>query len=214
MPFTGVNKKTGVRDAMKYLKLNTAGIPIQPYMLEKAKKYAEYPILFGKQAIKELLKFILKRKRLSINKDSLDKLTFNPMSEEQLQKDADKWMSGWKKQFSIDDFEAPLTEENQKGRTYRISVMQDLIDFCRERGYMPVYVIPPVTKYLANRFTSRFRDIYIYQYLKQVNRNIPLLDYFDNKELMDKDLFFNSFFFNQKGAKQFTERVLKDLNNK
>lgn len=209
MPFTGLNKKTGIRDAIKYLKIDTQGEPIQPYMYKEACRYAEYPILFKKPAVKALIRFLLGKDKLSVdNKPNMER---NPMSDEELRQDAVRWMSGWKRQFTIDDFEAPLTEQNRKGREYRIGLMRQLIDFCKERAYQPVYVIPPVTEYLANKFTPKFRDIYIYDYLKQVDREIPLLDYSQEKSLMDKDLYFNSFFMNLRGRKLFTKRVFKDL---
>lgn len=209
MPFTGLNKSTGLRDAMKYLKIESQGKAIQPYMYKEAQRYAQFPILFGKPAIKALLKHLLGREsRPKAHPSTFDS---NPMNDKQLQLDADRWMKGWKKQFSIDDFEAPLTEQNQCGRGYRINLMRELIDFCLERSYQPVYVIPPVTEYLAKEFTPKFCQIYICDFLKQVDRDIPLLDYSQNKELMQKDFYFNSFFLNHRGAKVFTRRVLKDL---
>lgn len=210
MPFTGLNKETGLRDAMKYLKIESQGQAIQPYMFKEARRYAEYPILFGKPAIKALIKYLMGRDKPIYNK-KVD-MERNPMSESELQQDATRWMAGWKRQFSIPDFEAPLTQQNQQGRDYRIGLMRKLIDFCTERTYQPVYVIPPVTEYLARQFTPRFRQLYIYDYLKQVERDIPLLDYSDDKALMQKDLYFNSFFLNKKGRKLFTKRVLRDLN--
>lgn len=209
MPFTGLNKQTGIRDAMKYLKIDTQGEPIQPYMYKEACRYAEYPILFKKPAVKALLRFLLGKDKLIV--DNKPNMECNPMSDTELCQDAVNWINGWKRQFTIDDFEAPLTEQNQKGREYRINLMRELIDFCIERDYQPVYVIPPVTEYLAKEFTPKFRDIYIYDFLKQVGRKIPLLDYSQAKSLMDKDLYFNSFFMNLRGRKQFTRRVLIDL---
>ena len=209
MPFTGLNKQTGIRDAMKYLKIDTQGEPIQPYMFNEARRYAEYPILFKKPAVKALIRFLLGKDKPSIN--NKPNMEYNPMSEAELRQDAVRWMSGWKRQFAIDDFEAPLTEQNRKGREYRIGLMRQLIDFCVERDYQPVYVIPPVAEYLANEFTPKFKEIYIYDFLKQVDREIPLLDYSQEKSLMDKDMYFNSFFMNLRGRKLFTKRVLKDL---
>jgi hypothetical protein len=209
MPFTGLNKQTGLRDAMKFLKLETQGEPIQPYMFKEACRYAEYPILFGKTAIKALAKYLIGRDKPKYNY-KVD-MESNPMSESELQQDAARWMAGWKNQFSIPDFEAPLTTQNQQGRDYRIGLMRKLIDFCTERTYQPIYVIPPVTEYLAKQFTPRFRQLYIYDYLKQVDRDIPLLDYSDDKTLMQKDFYFNSFFLNFRGRKLFTRRVLSDL---
>lgn len=121
------------------------------------------------------------------------------------------WVKGWKHQFAISDFDAPLTEENRKGREYRINLMRELIDFCTDRGYHPVYVIPPVTQYLDSYFTPRFKETYYYSYLKAVDRPVPLLDYSANKDLMSSALYFNSFFLNHRGRQLFTKQVLKDL---
>lgn len=59
MPFTGLNKKTGLMDAMKYVKFDIQGEPIQPYMFKEAQRYATYPILFKKPAVKALIKYLL-----------------------------------------------------------------------------------------------------------------------------------------------------------
>lgn len=179
--------------------------------IQKTQRYANYPILFKKQAIKALIKYFLGRDK-KIGERPETQLDLNPMSKEELEMDAKRWIDGWKRQFGISDFDSSLTEENQKGRAYRIQLMQRLIDFCTERGYKPVYVIPPVTEHLAKYFTPKFEETYIYGYLKEVNRDVLTLDYSKNKEFrFSDDLFFNSFFLNKKGRKLFTRRVLKDL---
>ena len=209
MPFTGLNKMTGVRDAMKYLKID-AHEPIQPHELRKAQQYAQYPILMGKQAIKAGLMHILGKERpLELSKAvNAEK---NPMSADELENDALRWVNGWKRQFNIVDFEAPLTETNQIGREYRIKLMRELIDFCVERSYKPVYVIPPVTRHLSQYYTPKFEYVYIYGFLRDVGRNVLLLDYSKDEALQEDELYFNSFFLNKKGRCIFTRTVLKDL---
>lgn len=211
MPFTGLNKKTELMDAMKYVKFGIHGEPIQPYMFKEAQRYANYPILFKKTAIKAFIKYFLgKDKQIGVHSETL--LEYNPMKNDELERDAKRWIDGWKKQFGISDFDAPLTKENVEGRAYRINLMQTLIDFCTERGYKPVYVIPPVTEHLAKYYTPKFEETYIYGYLKEVNREVLTLDYSKDKEFrFNDDLFFNSFFLNKKGRKLFTRRVLSDL---
>ena len=211
MPFTGLNKKTGLMDAMKYVKFDIQGEPVQPYMFKQAQRYANYPILFKKQAIKALIKYFLGRDK-KFGERPETQLDLNPMSKEELEMDAKRWIDGWKRQFGISDFDSPLTKENEEGRVYRIKLMQTLIDFCTERGYKPVYIIPPVTEHLAKYYTPKFEETYIYGYLKEVNRDVLTLDYSKDKEFrFNDDLFFNSFFLNKKGRKLFTRRVLKDL---
>ncbi len=211
MPFTGLNKCTGLMDAMKYVKFDLQGEPIQPYMFKEAHRYATYPILFKKAAIKALIKYLLGRDK-AVGTRPETQLETNPMNPQQLEADAKRWIEGWKRQFGISDFEASLTEENKKGREYRIQLMRELIDFCIERDYKPVYVIPPVTEHLAKYYTPKFEETYIYGYLKVVDREVLTLNYSKDAELRgNDDLYFNSFFLNKRGRKLFTRRVLHDL---
>lgn len=209
MPFTSLNKETNIFDTMKYIKFS-AHEAILSKELKKAKLYELFPLLMGKPAIKGLLKHILHKEN---NFDSSSKylLEKSIMSKNELEQDALRWINGWKKQFSITDLNASLTPQNQEGREYRVILMQKIIDFCMERSYIPVYVIPPVTSYLSKYYTKKFKDIYIYNFLKEVDRNIKLLDYSNDQNLANSDLYFNSFFLNKKGANIFTEKVLKDL---
>lgn len=211
MPFTGLNKKTGLMDAMKYVKFDIQGEPIQPYMFKEAQRYATYPILFKKPAVKALIKYLLgKDKKVGVPTET--QLYYNPMTLAELEADAKRWIDGWKRQFGISYFDAPLTKENEEGRAYRIKLMQTLIDFCTERGYKPVYVIPPVTEHLAKYYTQKFEETYIYGYLQAVNREVLTLDYSKDDDFRKNDnLFFNSFFLNKQGRLIFTRRVLKDL---
>lgn len=211
MPFTGINKKTGIYDALKYLHFNLQGEPIEPYLYDKAVKIDRYPILLGKRAAKEAIKYILGRDRKQAPTQPIE-YDSNPLNDEQLEADALAWINGWKEQFDIKDLEAPLTPQNVNGRKIRIALMRELIDFCKERGYKPVYVIPPVTPHLSEYFTPKFEDLYIYNFLKQVDRDIPTLDYSKELRLKDKELYFNSFFLNRNGRRKFTNQVLTDLN--
>ena len=210
MPFTGLDKETGLLDAFKYVNLDCQGEPIQPHMYNEACRYAKYPILFKKKAIKALIRYLL-GKESNADKYAYTKVVHNPMSYRQLDEDAKRWIDGWKRQFGIDDFDAPLTTQNQVGRKFRINLMRELIDFCLERGYKPVYVIPPVTSHLSCYYSQQFESTYVYGFLKEVNREIPLLDYSKDERFKDDDLFFNSFFLHSKGRKMFTLRVIQEL---
>lgn len=212
MPFTGINKKTSVIDAFKYLNLDQQGEVFEPFLYKKACLYRKFPILFGKPAIKALIKYFLKKETSKVDRqNALANVEKNSMDEKQLQDDAQKWIEGWKRQFNILDLEAPLTHENLEGRTYRIEVMREMIDFCIEREYLPVLVIPPVTQHLSRFYTPRFKELYIYDFLREVDRDIKILDYSNDEGLCDSSLYFNSFFLNIKGRKFFTKRVLSDL---
>ena len=67
--------------------------------------------------------------------------------------------------------------------------MRELIDFCLERGYKPVYVIPPVTNNLSRYYTPQFESTNVYGFLKGVDREISLLDY-STDEILKQDYLF------------------------
>lgn len=210
MPFSGLNKETNLMDAIKYVRLDYQGEAIQPHMYKEACRYAKKPILFKKPAIKAIIRYIL-GKESKTDRFAYAMVENNPMSITQLEDNALCFINGWKEQFQISDFEAPLTPNNQKGREYRIKLMRELIDFCIEREYIPVYVIPPVTDHLSKYYTPKFEDIYVYDFLKQVDRDILLLDYSKETNLKKENLYFNSFFMNKMGRQYFTKKVLSDL---
>ena len=209
MPFTGLNKRTGVIDTFKYLETLYWDVVKDMPHLADAQRLRTYPILLGKPAVRAAIRHILGREK-QVRDWRLD-IEDNPMTPEALRRDARMWMEGWSRQFGIKDFDAELTEENQQGRKIRVKVMQDMVDFCLERGYRPVYVIPPVTNSLLSCYSDKFRKRYFYDYLQEVGRNVRLLDYLGDPEFSDDDLYFNSFFLNKRGRGFFTKRVFKDI---
>ena len=208
MPFTSINKQTGLMDAVRYSQ-TLADVLLEEKYRRKANFLAKYPIFMGKRALKEAFKAIIGYHQ---NVQMWQQPENNPMNEAELEADAMNWDRGWRQQFSIADYKAPLTETNAEGRHVRIQAMRDLIDFCQERGYKPVYVILPMTKQLRHYLHDEFLDKYVYEYLKQVERDVPVLDYLKDEELLRPEWYANAYFLNKKGAKKFTGKVLEDLN--
>lgn len=206
MPFSSCDKDTHLMDTYKYLGVYYERQYFDSRFYEKALLYQKFPILFRKTAIKAFLHYI---------KGNDKPKTIHPlkqqMDEQSLKADAEHFINGWKRQFGISDFDAPLTQRNSEGRARRLQTMRALIDFITEREYTPVFVIPPVTRHLSTFYTKTFKETYIYSFINEINRNVKLLDYSDNEELQNDRLYFNSFFLNKVGAKEFTARVLTDL---
>lgn len=126
--------------------------------------------------------------------------------------DSERWIKIWKDEFGITSFEEPLSEVNNKGKEKRIALLKEIFTFCIEHDLRPVIVIPPMHRSLANKFTSTFRENYIYSFVNEANIfNVPFLDYMDDERFDDDKYFYNSFFLNEEGAKMFTNIVLKDL---
>ena len=162
-----------------------------------------------KDMLKGYIRFIVRK--LLGKKDMFD-MSKQPMSAEQLEQDAQRWIDGWKKQFNIQDLEAPLTEHVLEGRQKRIETLKEIVSFCKDREFNLVLVIPPVTKYLSSKITPKFRELYINSFLTEAGaENIPFLNYLDDEELQNPKYYFNSFFLNKWGRKVFTERVIRHL---
>lgn len=118
----------------------------------------------------------------------------------------------WKKQFGIENLEAPLSEKHQEEQKNRITVLREMIEFCEERELRPVLVIPPVYHTLGAKLSSCCRENYIYSFIRSANvREIPFLDYMDDCRFQEERYFRNSFFMSEEGAKKFTKTILDKL---
>ena len=209
MPFTSINKQTGLLDAVRYGQ-TVADVLLEEKYRRKANFLARYPIFMGKRALKEVVKALIGYHQ---NVQKWQQPENNLMSEAELEADAMKWDKGWRQQFSIADYKDPLTKTNAEGRQVRIQAMRDLIDFCQERGYKPIYVILPMTKQLRHYLHDEFLDKYVYEYLKQVERDVPVLDYLKDEEMLQPELYANAYFLNKQGARKFTGKVLQAIDD-
>lgn len=134
------------------------------------------------------------------------------LREEQFEKDAQKYMNSWKKQFSIYNWDNPLSIVNQDAFHDSAVQLGKIIDYCLNHSFKPVLVLPPVTKELSNYFTPEMEDKFIYSFVKKANiKNIPFLNYFKDKRFAETSLFQDSFTLNNVGAERFTFQVLTDL---
>ena len=150
------------------------------------------------------LKHILKEKlqnKLRTNKIS-------PM-QNNIAKTAEDLVSGWKKQFGIDDLCAPLSLKHREEFVSRRGTLNDMIFFCHERLLKPVIIVPPMHRSLRSLLPDDFKKHYVDDFLMGLDASI--LDYMDNN-FRDMNYYFDTaLFLNKKGAKLFTKQVLSDI---
>ncbi|MCD7714055.1 MAG: hypothetical protein LUI08_03895 [Prevotella sp.] len=126
-----------------------------------------------------------------------------------LSESADSFIDGWKKQFGISDLSTPLTEEHKAQQKSRRKTLMEMVEFCKERGFRPVIVIPPMHHTLWRQFPEPFLGNYISPLVEGIDA--PFLNYMRSAEF-DKDEYFSSaLFMNATGAKAFTRKLLTDL---
>ena len=169
------------------------------------KLYIDYPIITAKKQIFRIIKDTKPDTRLELEE--------NPMSKDEIKKDAQSWMNGWKKQFGINHLEnIVLSEENKINIEKNIHILKNMIDFCIEKNIQPVLTIIPVTKELSKHFPDKFVQEQIIDYINKANdKNVRFLNYWKDERFEDESYYINSFFMNKIGRLKFTEQVLKDL---
>jgi hypothetical protein len=178
---------------------------INNYSTRTKRLHIDYPTLTAKRNLVRLIKDVPANTQLDI--------ATNPMNNEELVKDANKWINGWLKQFSLENLSnIYLSVENQKSIVNNVGILKEIIDFCLERNYRPIIVMLPVTKALRSLFPQSFIDEYILDNIKKANaQNVPVLNYLKDARFTSPDLYFNSFFFNANGRKFFTKNMTEEL---
>lgn len=118
------------------------------------------------------------------------------------------FLKGWMMQFSISDLSAPLTHKHLDEFNQRAGVLRDMIDFCVERSFKPILVIPPMHKTLTKRFPTTFIENYVDDFVRAVNR--PDVQFYNDMAIdLPDDCFENALFLNRKGAKCYTREFLR-----
>lgn len=125
--------------------------------------------------------------------------------------DANYWVNLWKQQFEIDDLDSLLSEKNRTEKKNRISLLQEIINFCANRSLSPILIIPPIHPSLSNLFSDIFRENYIFDFISKANLlGIPFYNYMDDERIKDDKYFKNSFYLNNLGSKRFVSLIYTD----
>lgn len=136
------------------------------------------------------------------NKD-IDKSTFEA--------DAKMRMESWRKEFSIIRYSVPLSLVNKDAYSDGADLLSQMIDYCKERDFQPVFVMPPVSDAMRKQFTPEMKKLFIDDFVKKgIGEKAMFLDYFADTRFAD-DCFKNSFILNGAGAKKFIDVVLKEV---
>ena len=178
---------------------------IDNYSIKIKRFYIDFPILTAKKQILRILKDVKPDNRLE--------LASNPMNNEDIKKDAYKWLNGWIKQFGLKDLShIELSDENKISIDKNITLLKEMISFCKENNYEPVLLVLPVTKELSSVFPDKFMQKYIIDYINNSNeQNAKFLNYWKDERFENPEFYINSFFMNKIGRNKFTEQVLEDL---
>ena len=195
---------TGIKYYAKFASTLDPGQVRSIPMLNRALRFINYPLLDEPKAIRYILFDELPDNRLTISNMEL----MYP----QLIEDARKTVEYWLSEFNMKSLDEPLRKELIDGMEISVMNLRNMIDFLVERNLQPVLVLTPMSEPLQDYFTDSVKKNLIYDFLDKVERpNIKFLDYSNNKELQNPDLYFNSLYMNLVGRKKFTKQVLRDI---
>ncbi len=134
------------------------------------------------------------------------------MTDADMEKNASNWMEMWRKEFSIDSFEDPMTLRNRDLKNQAIEIMKDIKTFCDKKGFRLVVVLPPVSIALRKHLTPNLRKLYVETFMREPQlSDIEYKSYIDDSAFNDTTLFKNAYILNKAGSQLFTKRVFTDL---
>ena len=209
MPFTAISTYLkerpdywGMAYYTKFAKiLDSSQSNKMPYG-KSLRMYLNYPLLYDWKAIKYLL--------FDLKPNSTYQISEQPMMKMELEQDSSKWIADWMKEFNLCSLNEVFDDRWKKYYNEAISINQQMVEYCLERGYKPVFICVPMTKHLSSIFPEEFWKYMISDFVKKANkRGVPFVDYTFDDRFSDDSLYFNSFFLNLRGRKIFTAQVIK-----
>ena len=168
-------------------------------------KAVRYPLIFNPKLVKYIVIDDPIDNKLQVSEQTMNKL--------ELERDADRMMKMWLEEFdaqSLTDFLGNKYDQYVKEGQ---EILDEIIDFCKEREYIPVLITVPMSSELSKRFSEEFHQEMIIDFVDGLtNKDVKFLDYFIDETFQDDDLFNGSMCFNLRGRKRFTNQVVRDLN--
>ena len=163
-----------------------------------------FPLLYTPKRVYRIFKDVEKI-NLEQNKNLL---TF-----EEVEKEAKNRVKGWEKQFNLKNMQNPeeIPEELRKIFLQTQSLLQEIINYCKENKFSPVLVVPPCSSVLNKLISKDFLNEALYKNNIESKGEALFLDYLNHEEFQDYKLYINSDMLNENGRIKFTKLFLKDL---
>lgn len=91
------------------------------------------------------------------------------MGDRQLERDAENWIKGWTIQFNINNLNDKFVESHRTVYDRTISMLKDMIEYCKEEKLRLVLVIPPMHRSLCRKFPSVAKEQLIDSFITEAN---------------------------------------------
>jgi len=174
------------------------------------KKYlhCKFPLIFHPKRISQIV--YDKPEILSIYNTYPDYITH-----ERMDKESEEMVGCWMDLFKLDNLKSDkLSEQNKRNIQKSAEELKKIVDFCKERGWTPVVVIPPFSEKLNQFFSQEFVDAVVRQPIRDIlSRDALFLDYQWDDYFQDKPYLYldGGFRLNEHGSQIFMRRIFTDL---
>ena len=136
--------------------------------------------------------------------------TDKPVAPEAFRASVDALLKCWRRDFEIADFAAPLSERNRKAFAANVEVFRKGLEMCRAKGWHPIVVLPPVTRYYDAVFTDKVWRQYVDDFVAAAHvEGVPYWDYSRDGRFRDEANFRNSLMLNRRGSALFTKELVR-----
>lgn len=130
-------------------------------------------------------------------------------------KNMERMANGWINMFSLESLKsAAISAKNVRKIKQNVTYMNDFIAVCKECGFKPVFVIPPISGYLNSFFSQEFLKATLYSLIDDFSRQeIPVYDYLKFEDFQNNLSLFQDggFRLSAYGSKKFMNIFFNDL---
>lgn len=163
-----------------------------------------FPLLYTPKRVYRIFKDI---KKIDLEQDK------NLLTIKEVKNEAKDRVKGWERQFNLKNMQNPeeIPEELRKIFLQTQSLLQKIINYCKENEFRPVVLVPPCSKIINDLISKEFLDEVLYKNILKSKGKILFLEYLKHEEFQDYKLYINSDMLNENGRIKFTKQFLKDL---
>ena len=122
-------------------------------------------------------------------------------------------LAGWIQNNDVRNLkDAEQAGQHRKEADRVTGMYRKMLELCREQGWKPCFVIPPVSRPIREMVSPEFKQKFVTDNISKANFcKAPVLDYFSDERVADDSYFLNSMFLNEKGRRKFMGIFWKDL---
>ena len=123
---------------------------------------------------------------------------------------------GWQKMFHLKSLKQTEFDKKQlESLSKNTIVLKRMFSFCREKGFVPVVLIPPFGKELNQYYSEAFISASLKKCLKQAGHDVPVIDYRTHSSFQEHPyLFFDgAFSLNKQGSLKVMKLFFEELKN-